>query len=38
MGVGQVASMLGLTSAQVYLIRHRVAKLVKKEIQKLGEE
>lgn len=36
--VGQVASMLGLTSARVYLIRHRVAKLVKKEIQELGEE
>lgn len=38
LGVREVAAMLGLTSARVYLIRHRIAKVVKKEIELIGEK
>lgn len=35
---GQVAEALGVTTIQVYMARHRVGKLVKKEIQRLEEK
>jgi hypothetical protein len=35
LGVHKVASMLGVNAAQVYLVKHRVAALIKKEVQKL---
>ena len=37
-GVREVAAMLGMTSARVYLIRHRIAKVVRKEIELIGEK
>jgi RNA polymerase sigma factor (sigma-70 family) len=36
--VPKVAKMLGVSSAQVYLVKHRVAALVKKEIKNLNNE
>jgi RNA polymerase sigma factor (sigma-70 family) len=35
LGVRKVASMIGVNVAQVYLVKHRVAALIKKEVQKL---
>src|SRR5436309_32019 len=35
LGVRKVASMLGVNVAQVYLVKHRVAALIKKEVQNL---
>ena len=35
---GKVAEALGVTTIQVYMARHRVGKLVKKEIQRLEEK
>ena len=35
---GKVAEALGVTTIQVYMARHRVGKLVKKEIQRLEHE
>jgi RNA polymerase sigma-70 factor (ECF subfamily) len=35
LGAARVARTLGVTAAQVYLVKHRVAALVKEEIQRL---
>jgi len=35
LGVRKVASMVGVNVAQVYLVKHRIGTLIKKEIQKL---
>lgn len=37
LGVRKVAAMLDVTSAHVYLVRHRVAKLVKQEIESMSD-
>jgi RNA polymerase sigma factor (sigma-70 family) len=38
MPVGKVARDLGVNAAQVYLAKHRVSRLIKKEVQRLNEE
>jgi len=38
MPVGQVAKVLGTNAGQVYLVKHRVSKLLKKEIDRLKDE
>jgi len=38
LGAAQVARTLGVSAAQVYLVKHRVAAQVKKEIQRLEKE
>lgn len=38
LGAAQVAKALGVSAAQVYLVKHRVAALVKKEIQQLEKK
>jgi RNA polymerase sigma-70 factor (ECF subfamily) len=35
---GKVAEALGVSTIQVYMARHRVGKLVKKEIQRLEQK
>jgi len=35
LGVRKVADMVGVNVAQVYLVKHRIAALIKKEVQKL---
>lgn len=38
MPVGKVASALGTNAAQIYLVKHRVSKLLKKEVNRLEEK
>lgn len=38
MPVGKVASALGTNSAQIYLVKHRLSKLLKKEVSRLEEK
>jgi RNA polymerase sigma-70 factor (ECF subfamily) len=36
--VSQVAETLGITAAQIYLVKHRIGRLVKAEVQRLREQ